>query len=119
MSSFTPAKRITDLPPYLFAELDKRVAAKKAEGADVVSFGIGDPDFPTPPHIVEALREAAGDPSTHHYPSYVGMPELRIAIAEWMNKRFDVVLDPDTEVLPLWGSKEGVVHLPWAVDLGR
>jgi LL-diaminopimelate aminotransferase len=115
MSSFTPAKRITDLPPYLFAELDKRVAKKKAEGANVVSFGIGDPDFPTPPHIVEALREAAGDPSTHHYPSYVGMPELRIAIAEWMNKRFDVVLDPDTEVLPWWGSKEGVVHLPWAV----
>jgi LL-diaminopimelate aminotransferase len=115
MSSFSPAKRITELPPYLFAELDKRVAAKRAEGANVVSFGIGDPDFPTPPHIVEALREAALDPGTHHYPSYVGMPELRIAIAEWMNKRFDVVLDPDTEVLPLWGSKEGVVHLPWAV----
>jgi LL-diaminopimelate aminotransferase len=115
MSSFTPARRMTDLPPYLFAELDKRVAAKRAEGAKVVSFGIGDPDFPTPPHVVEALREAVLDPTTHNYPSYVGMPELRLAIAEWMAKRFDVALDPDTEVLPLWGSKEGVVHLPWAV----
>lgn len=115
MSPFTPARRISNIPPYLFAELDKRVAAKRAEGADVVSFGIGDPDFPTPPHVVEALREAVLDPSTHHYPSYSGLPELRNTIAEWMNKRFNVVLDPQTEVLPLWGSKEGVVHLPWAV----
>jgi LL-diaminopimelate aminotransferase len=115
MSSFTPAKRITDLPPYLFAELDRRVAAKRAEGASVVSFGIGDPDFPTPPHIVEALREAVLDPDTHHYPSYVGLPELRNAISEWMAKRFDVAIDPDSEVLPTWGSKEGVVHLPWVV----
>ena len=75
--TFKPAQRISDLPPYLFAELDRRVSAKKAEGADVISFGVGDPDFPTPPHIVEALRVAAGDPSTHHYPSYSGMPELR------------------------------------------
>jgi LL-diaminopimelate aminotransferase len=109
------AKRITDLPPYLFAELDRRVAAKRAEGADVVSFGIGDPDFPTPSHIVEALREAVGDPATHHYPSYSGLPELRVAIAAWMEARFGVSLDPDTEILPLWGSKEGVVHLPWAL----
>jgi LL-diaminopimelate aminotransferase len=115
VSSFTPARRITDLPPYLFAELDKRVAAKRAEGADVVSFAIGDPDFPTPPHIVAAMQEAVADPATHNYPSYSGMPELRVAIAEWMAKRFDVSLDPDTEVLPLIGSKEGVVHLPWAV----
>ena len=115
MSSFTPARRITDLPPYLFAELDRKVAAKRAEGADVVSFGIGDPDFPTPPHVVEALREAVGDPATHHYPSYAGLPELREAIAAWMEKRFGVRLDPNTEVLPVWGSKEGIVHLPWAV----
>jgi LL-diaminopimelate aminotransferase len=115
MTSFTPARRITDLPPYLFAELDRRVSAKRAEGADVVSFGVGDPDFPTPPHIVDAMQKAVADPGTHNYPSYSGMPELRVAIAEWMGKRFDVSLDPDTEVLPLWGSKEGVVHLPWAV----
>ena len=115
MSSFSPAKRIVDLPPYLFAELDKRVAKKKAEGANVVSFAIGDPDFPTPPHIVAALQEAVADPATHNYPSYSGMPQLRAAIAEWMGKRFGVTLDPDTEVLPLIGSKEGVVHLPWAV----
>ena len=113
--TFTPAKRISDLPPYLFAELDRRVSAKKAEGADVISFGVGDPDFPTPPHIVEAMQAAVADPATHNYPSYSGLPELRNAIAEWMAKRFDVELDPDTEVLPLWGSKEGVVHLPWAL----
>lgn len=115
MSSFRPARRITDLPPYLFAELDKAVAAKRAEGADVISFGIGDPDFPTPAHIVEALREAVQDPGTHHYPSYSGLPALREAIAEWMQARFDVRLDPSTQVLPVWGSKEGVVHLPWAL----
>ncbi len=114
-SSFPPARRITDLPPYLFAELDRKVAAKRAEGADVVSFGIGDPDFPTPPHIVEALKKAVDDPSTHHYPSYSGLPELREAIAAWMLRRFDVALDPSTEILPVWGSKEGIVHLPWAL----
>ncbi|MGH2760888.1 MAG: LL-diaminopimelate aminotransferase [Actinomycetota bacterium] len=119
MSSFTPARRITDLPPYLFAELDRKVAAKRAEGADVVSFGVADPDFPTPPHIVEALRDAVSDPSTHHYPSYAGSPELREAIAVWMQRRFRVGLDPNTEVLPILGSKEGIVHLPWAlVDEG-
>ena len=114
-SSFRPARRITDLPPYLFAELDRKVSAKRAEGADVISFGIGDPDFPTPPHIVEALKKAVDDPSTHHYPSYAGMPELREAIAAWMQRRFDVTLDPSSEVLPIWGSKEGIVHLPWAL----
>ncbi len=115
MSEFIPAQRIRELPPYLFAELDRRVAAKRAEGANVISFGVGDPDFATPPHIIEAAQAAVADRSTHNYPSYAGMPELRNAIAEWMNKRFDVALDPDSEVLPLWGSKEGVVHLPWAL----
>jgi LL-diaminopimelate aminotransferase len=110
-----PAKRLDSIPPYLFAELDKRVAAKRAEGAKVISFGIGDPDFPTPPHIVEAMKQAVADPVTHNYPSYAGLPELRNAIAEWMAKRFDVSLDPDSEVLVLWGSKEAVSHLPWAI----
>lgn len=115
MPNFQPAERIANLPPYLFAELDRRVSAKKAEGADVISFGIGDPDFPTPKHIVDAARDAVSDPGTHHYPSYVGMPKLREAIAAWMQGRFGVSLDPNTEILPLWGSKEGVVHLPWAM----
>jgi len=117
--TFRQASRLTDLPPYLFAELDRRVAAKRAEGADVISFGIGDPDFPTPPHIVDAMKKALDDESTHHYPSYAGLPELRQAIAVWMQKRFGVKLDPDTQILPIWGSKEGIAHLPLAsVDDG-
>src|SRR5690349_15433522 len=111
---FRQARRLTDLPPYLFAELDRRVAAKRAEGADVISFGIGDPDFPTPRHIVDAMKGAVEDESTHHYPSYAGLPELREAIAVWMHKRFGVTLDPNTEILPIWGSKEGIAHLPLA-----
>jgi len=113
------AKRVEGLPPYLFAELDKRVAAKRAEGADVISLGVGDPDLPTPAHVVEALREAALDPATHRYPSYYGMPELRQAIADYYERRFGVTLDPETEVLPLIGSKEGIAHIATAfVDPG-
>ena len=108
------ARRVQSLPPYLFAELDRKVAAKRAAGADVISLGVGDPDLPTPDHVVEALREAARDPSTHRYPSYYGMPELREAIAAWYGRRFGVTLDPDTEVQPLIGSKEGLVHLALA-----
>jgi len=117
--SFRQARRMLDLPPYLFAELDRKIAAKRAEGADVVSFGIGDPDFATPPHIIAAMKQALDDPVTHHYPSYAGTPELRAAIAAWMERRFGVRLDPVTQVLPIWGSKEGIAHLPLAaVDDG-
>jgi len=117
--SFRQARRMLDLPPYLFAELDRKIAAKRAEGADVVSFGIGDPDFATPPHIIAAMKQALDDPVTHHYPSYTGTPELRAAIAAWMERRFGVRLDPVTQVLPIWGSKEGIAHLPLAaVDDG-
>jgi LL-diaminopimelate aminotransferase len=105
------AKRVENLPPYLFAELDRRVAEKRATGADVISLGVGDPDLPTPEHVVEALREAARDPATHRYPSYYGMPELREAIAAWYARRFGVALDPESQVQPLIGSKEGLVHL--------
>lgn len=113
------ARRIEALPPYLFAELDKRVAAKRAEGADVISLGVGDPDLPTPPHVVEALRSAAADASTHRYPSYYGMAEFREAVAGYYERRFGVTLDPDTEVLALIGSKEGIAHLMTAfVDPG-
>jgi LL-diaminopimelate aminotransferase len=113
------AGRIDKLPPYLFAEIDRKVAEARARGADIISFGVGDPDLPTPPHIVDALVDAARDPSTHRYPAYTGVPEFRRAIAEWYSKRFDVTLDPDEEVQPLVGSKEGIYHLPVAfVDPG-
>jgi LL-diaminopimelate aminotransferase len=113
------ARRIESLPPYLFAELDRRIAERRAAGEDIISLGVGDPDLPTPGHIVAALRAAAEDPSTHRYPSYYGMPELREAIAAWYAGRFGVNLDPETEVLPLIGSKEGLVHLAVAfVDPG-
>jgi len=108
------ARRVESLPPYLFAQLDRKIAERRAAGADIISLGIGDPDMPTPDHIVEALREAARDPATHQYPSYYGMPELRRAIADWFERRFGVAVNPDTEVLPLLGSKEGLAHLAWA-----
>ncbi len=113
------ARRIESLPPYLFAEIDRKVAEAKAAGADIISFGVGDPDAPTPPHIVAALLEAAQDPSTHRYPSYTGMPRFREAIALWYARRFAVELDPDTQIQPLVGSKEGIFHLPVAfIDPG-
>jgi LL-diaminopimelate aminotransferase len=113
------AQRVRSLPPYLFAELDRRVAAKRATGADVISLGIGDPDLPTPRHVVEALQEAAEDPTTHQYPSYYGLPAFRHAIVAFYQRRFGVTLDPDTEVQPLIGSKEGLAHLCLAfVDPG-
>jgi LL-diaminopimelate aminotransferase len=113
------ARRIAAIPPYLFAEIDRKVAERKAAGVDVVSFGIGDPDLPTPDFVVEELTRAAGDPSTHQYPSYFGLPSFRRAIADFYRRRFGVELDPDTQVLPLIGSKEGIAHLPWAfVDPG-
>jgi len=113
------AKRIEKLPPYLFAEIDRKVAEARARGADIISFGVGDPDLPSPPHVVEALARAASDPATHRYPSYTGMPEFREAIAAWYETRFGVALDPHDEVQPLVGSKEGIFHLPVAfIDPG-
>lgn len=108
------ARRIESLPPYLFAELDKKLGAKRAEGVDVISLGVGDPDLPTPEYIVEAMRDAVGDPATHQYPSYYGSPDFRGAVARWYERRFGVTLDPETEVLTLIGSKEGLGHLSFA-----
>lgn len=108
------ARRIETLPPYLFAELDKKLAAKRAEGMDVISLGVGDPDLPTPPHIVRALQEAVEDAATHRYPSYSGAIEYKQAVAEWYKRRFGVELDPETEVMALIGSKEGLAHLSFA-----
>ena len=113
------ADRIADLPPYLFAELDRKLSAKRAEGVDVISLGVGDPDLPTPEHVVRAMQEAVADPATHRYPSYIGAPEFRRAVAAWYRRRFDVELDPDTEVMALIGSKEGIGHVSFAfVDPG-
>jgi LL-diaminopimelate aminotransferase len=113
------AKRIERLPPYLFAEIDRKVSEARARGADIISFGVGDPDLPTPPHIVDALVAAARDPATHRYPAYTGMPAFRESIAAWYERRFGVKLDPQEEVQPLVGSKEGIFHLPVAfVDPG-
>ena len=113
------ARRIEKLPPYLFAEIDRKIAEARARGARIISFGIGDPDLPTPPHIIEALVAGAKDPSTHRYPSYTGMPEFRTAIASYYERRFGVSLDPDTQIQPLVGSKEGIFHLPVAfIDPG-
>ena len=109
------AIRLEKLPPYLFAEIDKKKKAALAAGRDVINLGVGDPDQPTPEFIIEALNKAAHNPKNHQYALDEGSPELRRAIADWYNKRFGVSLDPESEVLPLIGSKEGIAHLPLAV----
>jgi len=113
------ARRVANLPPYLFVEISKKIAEKKARGEEVISFGIGDPDIPTPPHVIERLREAALDPANHRYPESEGLPQLRKAIADWYQKRFGVTLDPDKEVLPVIGAKEGIAHIAFCfIDPG-
>ncbi len=109
------ARRIENLPPYLFVTISKKIAEKRARGEEVISFGIGDPDLPTPPHVIERLCQTAKDPANHRYPESEGLPELRRAIAQWYQQRFDVALDPDSEVLPLIGSKEGIGHIAWCM----
>ncbi|MFQ5380794.1 MAG: LL-diaminopimelate aminotransferase [Dehalococcoidia bacterium] len=105
------ARRVESLPPYLFAEISKKIAARRAEGQDIVTFGIGDPDLPTPDHIMAALHRAADDPANHRYPESEGLPELRRAISDWYSRRFEVHFDPEKECLPLIGSKEGIGHI--------
>ena len=105
------AKRIENLPPYFYVEINKKIAEKRAKGEDVISFAIGDPDMPTPPHIIDKLCQAAQDPANHRYPETEGLPELRQAIAGWYKKRFGVSLDANSEVLPLIGAKEGIAHI--------
>ena len=104
------ARRIEQLPPYLFVEISRKIAQKRAEGIDVVTFAIGDPDIPTPSHILDRLQEASQDPPNHRYPESEGLPELRRAVAQWYEERFGVTLDPDKEILPLIGAKEGIGH---------
>ncbi len=103
--------RMDGLPPYLFAEIERKVAEKKKAGVDVISLGIGDPDTPTPAHIVEEMQRQIADPANHRYPNNRGLDEFRQAVATFYKSRFGVDLDPETEVFPLLGSKEGIAHI--------
>jgi LL-diaminopimelate aminotransferase len=108
------ADRVKNLPPYLFAKIDKMKQESIAKGVDLIDLSIGDPDIPTPKHIVEAMKKAVEKPENHRYPSYEGMPSYRKAVADWYKRRFKVNLDPKNEVLCLIGSKEGIGHIPLA-----
>jgi len=107
----TTSKRLDRLPPYLFAELERKIAEKKAQGIDVISLGIGDPDTPSPQPVIDALGRAAADPGTHKYPSNRGRTEFRETVARFYQRRFGVTLDPDTEVIPALGAKECIFNL--------
>jgi LL-diaminopimelate aminotransferase len=106
-----PSSRLDRLPPYLFAELERKIREKKAAGVDVISLGIGDPDTPTPQPVIDALAQAARDPGTHQYPANRGRPELREAFARFYARRFGVTLDAETEIVPALGAKECVFNL--------
>ena len=109
-----PANRVKDLPPYLFATIDKMKEKALAKGVDLIDLSIGDPDTPTPKNIIQAMQKAVKDPVNHQYPSYTGMLSFRQAVAAWYKKRFNVKLNPHTEVVSLIGSKEGIGHMPLA-----
>ena len=113
------AKRMDLIPPYLFAELDKKKSLALAKGIDVINMGIGDPDMPTPTHIIERMQKEVANPETHNYPPYEGTKNFREAVATFYKSRFNVDLDPEKEVLSLIGSKEGLAHIHLAyVDPG-
>ena len=114
MSIFKKAERLRKLPPYLFKEIDRKKAEVKDRGVDIIDLGVGDPDLPTPPHIIEAAKQALDDPANHRYPSYSGMDDLKVVVAQWYRERFGVELDPVGEVVSLIGSKEGIAHFPLA-----
>lgn len=107
--------RIRRLPPYVFAEVNKAKAAARSAGEDVIDLGMGNPDSPTPPHIVAKLIEAVGDPRTHRYSVSRGIPGLRRALAAYYRRRFEVGLDPESEVIVTLGSKEGLANLAAAI----
>ena len=106
-----PSERLQRIPPYAFAELERKVQAKRAAGADVISLGIGDPDRPTPPLIVQAMQEAVSEPETHGYPSNRGREDFRAAVRDFYERRFDVRLDPEREIVPAIGAKEAIFNL--------
>ena len=114
MQKFEKAERLKRLPPYLFKEIDRKKAEVKAKGVDIIDLGVGDPDLPTPAHIIAEMKRTVEDPANHQYPSYSGMSDFKDAVAWWYKERFGVSLDPATEVVSLIGSKEGIAHLPLA-----
>jgi LL-diaminopimelate aminotransferase len=109
-----PSKRLGAMPPYMFAQLEQRISDKKAEGIDVISLGIGDPDRPTYPYVVEAMQAAVADPATHQYPSNKGTADFREAFASFYDTRFGVEIDPGSEVIPAIGAKECIYNLCFA-----
>ncbi len=109
------ADRLKQIPPYLFVEIDAAKRKARAEGRDIIDLGIGDPDTPTFPHIIEAMKQALVDPANHKYALDAGLPAFRQEIAAWFQDRFQVSLDPHSEIYPLIGSKEGLAHLPLGI----
>jgi LL-diaminopimelate aminotransferase len=114
MITIEKSDRLNSLPPYLFKEIDRQKEEVRKQGVDIIDLGVGDPDMPTPPHIIEALNKAAIDPANHRYPSYSGMGDFNEAVARWYKRRFNVDLDYENEVVTLIGSKEGIAHIPLA-----
>ncbi len=114
MDWIQPSDRLKQLPPYLFMEIDRLKVEVQSKGVDIIDLGVGDPDLPTPAHILHRLNQAALDPKNHRYPSYSGMNDFRKAVASWYQRRFGVALDPEKEVVTLIGSKEGIAHFPLA-----
>ncbi len=113
------SERMNRVPPYLFVQISRKIAEKKAQGIEVISFGIGDPDIPTPDYVVDALGDASHDPPNHRYPESEGLPEFREGVANWYLRRFDVELDPEKEVISLIGAKEGIGHVAFCfLDAG-
>lgn len=108
-------KRIANIPKYLFAEIDRKKSEAIKKGVDIIDLSIGDPDLPTPKYIIDSLKKAIDDPSTHNYPPYEGIEIFRDAVSKWYKKRFNVDLDPDKEVMSLIGSKEGIAHISFAL----
>ena len=112
--AFENSERLKALPPYLFIEIDKKKREKLNSGADVINLGVGDPDRPTPKFIIDRMAEAVYDPANHRYPFDEGVPAFKQSAAEFMQGRFELELDPDTEILTTIGSKDGIAHLPLA-----
>ncbi len=113
------SERMNRVPPYLFVQISRKIAEKKAQGIEVISFGIGDPDIPTPDYVIDALGEASHDAPNHRYPESEGLPEFREGVADWYQRRFGVDLDPEKEVISLIGAKEGIGHVAFCfLDAG-